>query len=84
MISLSYVPSEEIKLITSVSSLKTHQIFMLSGTEGRKINSTKNLSGEKSLGGISLEATFANRSALAFFILDIETILNAETFLLRP
>jgi len=39
---------------------------MLLGTEGGKINSTDNLSGENSLGGISLEAKFGNRSTLAF------------------
>jgi hypothetical protein len=36
MISFSYVPSEERKLIISASSLKTCQLVMLSGTKGLK------------------------------------------------
>lgn len=50
----------------SLPSLNTHQLVMLLGIEGRKNNSIENLSGLKSLGGMSLEATLAKRSALAF------------------
>ena len=50
---------------------------MLSGMDGLKINSIENLSGLKSSEGISLEATLAKRSALAFWIMGIEEILNA-------
>jgi hypothetical protein len=45
--------------------------------DGLKINSIENLSGLKSSEGISLEATLANRSALAFWSLGIDEILNA-------
>jgi len=44
---------------------------------GLKINSIENLSGLKSSEGIRLEATFAKRSALAFWSLGIDEILNA-------
>ena len=49
---------------------------MLSGIEGLKINSIENLSGLKTSEGISLEATFAKRSALAFWSQGIDEILN--------
>jgi hypothetical protein len=77
IISFSYAPYEERKFIISTSSLKTLQLVMLLGTKRLKINSSENLSREKYSGGVSLEATFANKFALEFCILDIETILNA-------
>ena len=58
-------------------SLNTLLLVMLSGMDGLKINSIENLSGLKSSEGISLEATLANRSVLAFWSLGIEEILNA-------
>ena len=61
----------------SGSSLNTLQLVMLSGMDGLKINYIENLSGLKSSEGISLEATFANRSVLAFWSLGIDEILNA-------
>jgi len=45
--------------------------------EGLKINSIENISGQKISAGISLEATLDNRSALAFWSLGIDEILNA-------
>ena len=65
------------KFTISGSSLNTLQFVMLSGMDGLKINSIENLSGLKSSKGISLEATLAKRSALAFWSLGIEEILNA-------
>ena len=50
---------------------------MLLGFEGLKINSIENLLGLKYYEGMSLEATFAKRSELAFWILGIDEILNA-------
>ena len=61
----------------SGSSLNTLQLVMLSGMDGLKINYIENLSGLKSSEGINLEATLANRSALAFWSLGIDEILNA-------
>ena len=49
----------------SGSLLNTLQLVMLSRIDGLKINSIENLLGLKSSEGISLEATLANRSALA-------------------
>ena len=54
------------KFTISGSSLNTLQFVMLSGMDGLKINSIENISGLKSSKGISLEATLAKRSALAF------------------
>ena len=54
------------KFTISGLSLNTLQFVMLSGTNGLKINSIENLSGIKSSEGMSLEATLAKRSALAF------------------
>ena len=68
------------KLTISGSSLKILQLVTLSGIEGLKINSIENRSGLKSSAGISLEATLAKRSALAFWILGIGEILNAIKF----
>ena len=65
------------KFTISRSSLNTLQFVMLSGMDGLKINSIENLSGLKSLEGMSLEAMLAKRSALAFWSLGIEEILNA-------
>ena len=56
--------------------MNIHQFVMLSGIEGLKINSIENLSGLKSYEGLSLEATLAKRSALAFWSLGIDEILN--------
>ena len=50
---------------------------MLLGIEGLNINSIENRSGLKSSAGMSLEATLARRSELAFWILGIDEILNA-------
>ena len=65
------------KFTISGSSLNTLQFVMLSGMDGLKINSIENLSGLNCSEGISLEATLAKRSALAFWSLGIEEILNA-------
>ena len=61
----------------SGSSLKILKFVMLSGIDGIKINSIENRSGLKSSERMSLEATLAKRSAVAFWNLGIDEILNA-------
>ena len=56
---------------------------MLSRMDGLNINSIENLSGLKYSDGISLEATLAKRSTLAFWSLGIEEILNAMKWSVR-
>ena len=65
------------KFTISGLSLNTLQFVILSRMDGLKINSIENLSGLKSSEGISLEAMLAKRSALAFWSLEIDEILNA-------
>ena len=64
--------------MTSESLLNTLQLVILSGTYGLKINSIENPSGLNSWDGINFDATLANKSALAFFILGTEEILKAK------
>lgn len=78
MIYSSYDPSDVWKLTISRSLLNTLQFFTLSGIDGLNINSIENLSGLKSFEGISLDATFASKSALAFCNLWTEDMLKAE------
>ena len=66
MVLPSYVPFEVGKLIVSLSALKTHQLVILSGIEGLKINSTENILGLKYLGGIRFEETFSNNKHYHF------------------
>ena len=71
------------KLTISGSSSKILQLVMLSGIDGLKINSIENRSGVKSSEGMSLEATLAKRSALVFWSLGSDEILNAIKFSVR-
>jgi hypothetical protein len=56
---------------------------ILSGIDGRNNSSMENAFGDKPSVGRSLEATLANKSALALFNLGMEFILKAENLFIR-
>ena len=78
MILSSYDPSDVRKLTIYASLLNTLQFVTLSGIDGLNINSIENLSGLKSYEGISLDATLASKSTLAFCSLGTKEMLKAE------